>query len=78
MQIVALLLAMLPLVVLLRTFASYAVDLPIWDEWWSIVPLLQKYFSGTLVWGDFWAQHNEHRLLFPNAAHGRSGQTFGL
>ena len=65
LQIVALLLAMLPLVVLLRTFASYAVDLPIWDEWWSIVPLLQKYFSGTLVWGDFWAQHNEHRLLFP-------------
>lgn len=64
-QALAVLLALLPLGALLAAFASYAVDLPIWDEWWAVVPLLQKYFSGTLHVSDVWAQHNEHRLVFP-------------
>ncbi len=61
----ALLLAALPLGCLIVVFYNYAVDIPVWDEWWGVVPLLQKYFSGALHPGDFWAQHNEHRLVFP-------------
>lgn len=33
---------------------------------WDIVPLLQKLNNGTLGFTDLWAQHNEHRILFPN------------
>ncbi len=61
----ALLLAALPLGCLIAAFYFYAVDLPVWDEWWGFVPLLQKYFSGTLQFADFWAQHNEHRIVLP-------------
>jgi hypothetical protein len=29
------------------------------------VPLLDKMYRGELAFPDLWAQHNEHRLLFP-------------
>ncbi len=44
--------------------ATYEVDVPVWDQW-TLVPLLEKSFNGTLGLGDLWAQHNEHRLIFP-------------
>lgn len=35
-----------------------------WDEW-ELVPLLQKVHDNMLTFKDLFAQHNEHRLLFP-------------
>ncbi len=42
----------------------YVIAVPILDQW-ELVPLLQKSYQGQLAFGDLWAQHNEHRLLFP-------------
>jgi hypothetical protein len=53
-----------PLVYLITLIVRYKVDIPVWDQW-QFVPLLEKSFQGTLSLRDFWAQHNEHRLLFP-------------
>jgi hypothetical protein len=45
--------------------AVNAVDLPYWDEWdWA--GQIYKMHLGTLAFPDLWAQHNEHRMLFPN------------
>jgi len=43
----------------------YGVNTPLWDEW-SMVPLFQKVDHHSLGLSDLWAQHNEHRVLFPN------------
>jgi len=56
--------ALVPIVCLIASVAIYKVDVPHWDQW-CLVPYLDKYFSGTLTLRDLWAQHNEHRLLFP-------------
>jgi len=42
------------------------LDAPFWDQW-DLVPLIEKFESGTLSLGDLWAQHNEHRPLVPRA-----------
>jgi hypothetical protein len=45
--------------------AVTAVDMPYWDEWdWA--GLVYKMHLGTLAFADLWAQHNEHRMLFPS------------
>ena len=45
--------------------ARRAVDVPYWDEWeWA--DLIYKMHAGTLAFSDVWAQHSEHRMLFPN------------
>ena len=41
------------------------VDTPFWDEWDGTAPLFEKMLAGTLGFADFFAQHNEHRILFP-------------
>jgi hypothetical protein len=41
------------------------VDTPFWDEWDRTAPLFEKMAAGTLGFADFFAQHNEHRILFP-------------
>jgi len=51
-------------VFLLAMFGLYALDMPYYDQW-ELVPLLEKLHDGTLRPGDLWAQHNEHRLIFP-------------
>lgn len=43
---------------------KYCVDCPYWDQW-EFVPLLAKSYAGHVTLGDLWAQHNEHRLIFP-------------
>lgn len=43
---------------------NYADNLPYWDQW-ELVPLIKKMNDGTLTFSDLWAQHNEHRILFP-------------
>ena len=41
------------------------VDVPFWDQWDGTAPLFEKMAAGTLGFADFFAQHNEHRILFP-------------
>ena len=54
----------LPLIIAF-TIAKRAVDVPYWDEWeWA--DLVYKMHLGTLQFSDVWAQHSEHRMLFPN------------
>ncbi len=43
---------------------GYTLDLPRLDQW-EFIPFLEKAYNGTLSWHDFWAQHNEHRIVFP-------------
>jgi hypothetical protein len=44
--------------------ALTAVNVPFWDEWeWA--DLIFRFHMGTLSFADLWAQHNEHRMLFP-------------
>jgi hypothetical protein len=57
-------LALVPLAFLIGAVCQYAVAVPFWDQW-ELVPLLDKTYHGSLTFSDLWAQHNEHRLLFP-------------
>ena len=58
------LLALLPFAFVVSVVAKSAIDVPLWDQW-SLVPLLEKVYAGKLTFSDLWAQHNEHRILFP-------------
>lgn len=49
---------------LVGMFCVFSVDVPYLDQW-ELVPLLQKAHTGNLSIHDLWAQHNEHRILFP-------------
>ncbi len=42
----------------------YVIAVPMIDQW-DFVPALLKSYQGQLTFGDLWAQHNEHRLVFP-------------
>lgn len=55
----------LPLAVLAVLVARFGVDMPFGDQWMAISPLFEKHTAGTLSAADFFAQHNEHRLLVP-------------
>ncbi len=57
-------LALVPLIFLLGVVRHYAVAVPFLDQW-ELVPLLEKTYHGNLTLQDLWAQHNEHRLIFP-------------
>ena len=50
---------------LLILIAFYAVNVPLLDDW-ELVPIFQHLHAGHFLWSDFWHQHNEHRILFPN------------
>jgi hypothetical protein len=43
----------------------YGVNAVWQDQWNGIAPLFEKWFAGTLGFADFWAQHNEHRVIVP-------------
>src|ERR1700730_10878065 len=64
---VAALVVALPFLLVAALVFRYAVNVPYWDEW-EFASILQAYRNGTLGIGDFWAQHNEHRIFFPNLA----------
>src|SRR6478672_853828 len=53
-----------PLALLLWFVATYSVNVPYWDEW-ALVSIFDKVATGTATFQDFFAQHNEHRILFP-------------
>ena len=57
-------LALVPLAFLIWVVVQYAVDVPFMDQW-ELVPLLEKTYHGDLTFHDLWAQHNEHRIIFP-------------
>jgi hypothetical protein len=59
-----LLIAAPPLLIGLLIFRD-GVDTPFWDQWDGTAPLFEKMAAGTLGFADFFAQHNEHRILFP-------------
>jgi hypothetical protein len=63
-RLAVLALALIPLVILILNVAAYQVDVPFWDQW-NFVPLLDKSYGQGVTLADLWAQHNEHRLLFP-------------
>jgi hypothetical protein len=54
----------LPVFLCFNFVYRFAVDVPFWDQW-ELVPVLAKWAEGTLSFEDLFAQHNEHRLLFP-------------
>ncbi len=53
-----------PLLIGLLIFKN-GVDFPVLDEWDGTAPLFEKMTDGSLGVGDFFAQHNEHRIFFP-------------
>jgi hypothetical protein len=59
-----LLIAAPPLLIGLLIFRD-GVDIPVWDQWDGTAPLFEKMAAGALGFADFFAQHNEHRILFP-------------
>lgn len=54
-----------PAIFTLCSIHKYGVNVLFGDEW-VLVFLLQKNIEGTLTFSDLFAQHNEHRILFPN------------
>jgi hypothetical protein len=59
-------LCLLPPVALAVLLRQNAVNVPYWDEWDDgFGGLFLKWHAGTLNFGDFWAQHNESRLVLP-------------
>ncbi len=61
---IACLAAAVPLVVLVFKVSNHGLAFPYWDQWLFSL-LLDESFRGELEPAWFWAQHNEHRLLFP-------------
>lgn len=62
--IFAIALAAIPLGILIYKLPRYGLAFPYWDEI-LIAPLIEKARTGQLSFIDLWAQHNEHRPLFP-------------
>ncbi len=54
----------LPLVFTFFFVCKFGLTIPYWDQW-ELVPLLEKMHNHTLTLADLWAQHNEHRIMFP-------------
>lgn len=54
-----------PLIVVICLIHYYAVNVPFSDDY-ALIPMLKSVNHGHVPWGLFWAQHNEHRIFFPN------------
>lgn len=52
---------LLPPVAILVLILRLAVNVPFQDDW-DTVSVLAKWHEGTVSFGDFWQQHNEHRI----------------
>jgi hypothetical protein len=62
----AAILTAIPVIAMGQTLVKYSVNTPWWDQM-SFVGLMGKAHNGTLSIYDLWAQHNEHRILVPQA-----------
>jgi hypothetical protein len=45
---------------------QHAVNVPVWDDW-ERAPLVAAWEEGTLGFGDLYAPHIDHRMVFPRA-----------
>ncbi|MBW4475836.1 MAG: hypothetical protein KME54_02920 [Tolypothrix brevis GSE-NOS-MK-07-07A] len=54
----------LPVILLFWFVTNFSVNVPFWDDW-ALVDFFGKIYSGTANFGDFFTQHNEHRIFFP-------------
>jgi hypothetical protein len=52
---------------ILTAIISRTAAVPFWDEW-ETVDLFGHLQAGTLQFADFWAFHNEHRIVIPQIA----------
>ncbi|MBA2585906.1 MAG: hypothetical protein H0U99_05420 [Chthoniobacterales bacterium] len=60
----ALLACLLPAGIMVLLISRYGVNVPFWDEW-NLVDLFEKAHAHRLSFADFFAQNNEHRVVFP-------------
>ena len=51
-----------PIALLIGFVSRFSVNVPFWDQW-GLVNLFDKVGAGSASFGDFFAQHNEHRIL---------------
>jgi hypothetical protein len=58
-------LIMLPAALGLLYVREFGVSV-VYGDAWAVVPLFDKWSSGTLQVSDLWDQHNSHRMIFPN------------
>lgn len=65
-KLIIFLLAVFPAVTVFFFIKYFGVNVAFGDQW-DFVPFLEKMFTGQLHFSDFFAQHNEHRLIFPRA-----------
>jgi hypothetical protein len=57
-------LALLPPLVVLLLLTRHVINVPLSDEWeWTELAVALR--AQALTWSTLWAQHNEHRMLFP-------------
>ena len=64
-KVVKLLLILAPPLLIGVLIFRNGVDVPVLDEWDGTAPLFEKMADRSLGLGDFYAQHNEHRIFFP-------------
>ncbi len=64
LKYIALVLILAPVILGFAYVFLFGVNIPYYDEW-VVVQLFEKYQTGELNFSDFYAQHNEHRILFP-------------
>ena len=53
-----------PIALLIWFVSRFSLNVPYWDQW-ALVNLFDKVGAGSASFGDFFAQHNEHRIFFP-------------
>lgn len=59
-------LAALPIIYMFSLLLKHSVNVYWWDQV-SFIDLMTKQSNGTLSLHDLWVQHNEHRILVPQA-----------
>lgn len=70
-------LAATPILLLLVWLVHYSVNTPWWDQL-SFIDLMTKLHNGQLKLYDLWVQHNEHRILVPQAVELITGKLTGF
>ncbi len=65
-KLIILILTLFPAVTVFFFIKSFGANVAFGDQW-DFVPFLEKMFTGHLSFSDFFAQHNEHRLILPRA-----------
>lgn len=62
--LIAIGLALAPFSILVFKIVRHGFFFPFWDEWY-LAKWLDMSYAGNLSFAQLWAQHNEHRLIFP-------------